>query len=474
MEEVIEALRSALGADAVLTGDEIAERYKHDWRGETSFTPRALMRPRSTDDVATILRICHEHGQPVVPQSGMTGLCGGATPRAEDVALSLERMSGVEEIDAAASTLTALAGTPLQTIQEAAQAAGFLCALDLGARGSCLIGGNVSTNAGGNRVLRYGMARDLVLGIEVVLADGTVLRSLNKMIKNNAGYDLKQLFIGSEGTLGIVTRVVLRLHPLPRSTCTALCAVRDYDRVVRLLRHAQNQLAGTLSAFEAMWPEYYDLVTTRFPGNTAPLAAGHGLYVLLEALGVDQDADQSRFEAVLASALENGIIEDASIAQSQRQAASFWKLRDSIADAQQHWSPNTGFDVSIPIGQLGIFVDACRAAIATRFPGAEQIFFGHVADSNVHVVVHMPGADAARFPKREIDRTIYELVRERQGCVSAEHGIGTRKKAYLAYSRSADEIRLMQIIKQALDPKGILNAGKVLPDPDTEGSIVKC
>ncbi|MBI2318347.1 MAG: FAD-binding oxidoreductase [Betaproteobacteria bacterium] len=274
MENVIRALESALGKEAVLTGDEIGARYTTNPRGESFPIPIALMRPRSTGEVATILRICNEHGQPVVPQGGLTGLCDGASPRGGDVAISLERMSGIEEIDTAAGTLTAFAGTPLQTIQEAAQAAGFLCALDLGARGSCFIGGNVSTNAGENRVLRYGMARDTVLGLEVVLADGTVLRSLNKMIKNNTGYDLTQLFIGSEGTLGSVTRVVLRLHPLPASTCTALCALRDFDRVIELLRHAQGRLAGTLSAFEAMWPDYYDLMTTRIPGNSAPLAAG--------------------------------------------------------------------------------------------------------------------------------------------------------------------------------------------------------
>ena len=269
MANVIEALRTALGAAAVLTGDQIGARARTNQRGESFPAPIALTRPRTTEEVATILRICHEYGQTIVPQGGMTGLCDGASPQEGDLAMSLERMSGIEEIDSAACTLTALAGTPLQTIQEAAQAAGFLCALDLNSRGSCLIGGNVSTNAGGNRVLRYGMTRDLVLGLEVVLANGTVVRAMNKMIKNNTGYDVKQLFIGSEGTLGIVTRVVLRLHPLPTSSCTALCALADFDHVIALLRHAEQRLGGTLSAFEAMWPDFYQLVTQRFPGNAA-------------------------------------------------------------------------------------------------------------------------------------------------------------------------------------------------------------
>ncbi len=462
MLDVVQALKSALGAEAVLTGGDIDARCRTNARGEFFPAPIALTRPRNTEEVAAILRLCHEHGQRVVPQGGLTGLCDGASPQAGDLALSLERMSGIEEIDSDACTLTALAGTPLEAIQDAAQKAGFLCALDLGSRGSCAIGGNVSTNAGGNRVLRYGMTRDLVLGLEVVLADGTVLRSLNKMIKNNSGYDLKQLFIGAEGTLGVVTRVVLRLHPRPSSTCTAVCGLRDFAHAVRLLRHVRGQLGGTLSAFEAMWPDFYQLATTRVAGHTAPLPAVHGLYVLLDAWGPDQTVDQSRFDAVLASALEQGLIEDATIAQSAQQAANFWKLREAtMSEARRFWSPYVSFDVSIPVGRFGDFVADCRAQISARFPSAEHVYFGHVADSNLHAAVHVPATASGRFPKREIEELIYGLVRERKGAVSAEHGIGLRKKAFLSYSRTPEEIRLMQVIKRALDPKGILNAGKL-------------
>ncbi|MEY2632325.1 MAG: hypothetical protein RIR00_979, partial [Pseudomonadota bacterium] len=259
------ALRALLGIDAVLLDADIGPRFCQEYfaHGKRLARPLLVALPRSTEQVAAVLRLCHERGQPVVVQGGMTGLSGGALPADGEVILSLERLRGIEEIDSAAGTLTVLAGTPLQEAQEAAAAAGFLLALDLGARGSCQVAGNVATNAGGNRVIRYGMARQQVLGLEAVLADGTVIRSLNKMLKNNAGYDLKHLFIGSEGTLGVITQVVFRLEPLPSCVQTALCAVASYNDVVALLRHAQRALAGRLSAFEVMWADYYALVTRR-------------------------------------------------------------------------------------------------------------------------------------------------------------------------------------------------------------------
>ncbi len=266
-------LRLALGADAVIPGNAIEPRYRKEFFSPqpADCKPLALVKPRNSEQVAAVLRLCHEHCQPVVTQGGMTGLSGGALPQDGELVLSLERLRGIEELDEKAGTLTLLAGTPLQEAQEAAAAKGFLLAVDLGARGSCQIGGNVATNAGGNRVIRYGMTRQQVLGLEAVLADGTLLSSLNKMQKNNAGYDLKQLFIGSEGTLGVVTRVVLRLEPLPSCVQTAFCAVASYDQSVALLRHAQRCLSGRLSAFEAMWNDFYTLVTTRIPGQRAPL-----------------------------------------------------------------------------------------------------------------------------------------------------------------------------------------------------------
>ncbi|WP_186425353.1 FAD-binding oxidoreductase [Cupriavidus metallidurans] len=461
---LLSELAAILDPAGLQTGDAIDARFRKDWYAPLGNPPLAVVRPRTTADVAAILAACHRHGQPVVPQGGLTGLASAATPGQGEVVLSLERMRGVEEIDEQAGTMTVWAGTTLQAAQEAARTAGWLLAVDLGARGSCQIGGNIATNAGGNRVIRYGMMRDQVLGIEVVLADGTVLTSLNKMLKNNAGYDLRQVFVGSEGTLGVITRAVLRLAPLPSATQTALCALNSFDDVVRLLRHAQRALSGRVSAFEAMWADYYTLVTTRVPGVRAPLPAGHPFYVLLDLQGSDADADAAAFERMLEGAMEDGLIVDAAVAASGKEAESFWKLRDAVAEFPQMWAPNAAFDVSLPIGSIGRFADALRCAILERWPTAELVNFGHVGDSNLHFSVHLPGVDAAAFPETEIDAVAYAIVREFAGSVSAEHGIGIHKKPYLGNSRTPEELALMRTIKAALDPKGILNPGRVF-DP---------
>lgn len=461
MSKLIDELTEALGKAQVLTGEEIAEKYKSDWFKYSTHTPVAVVRPGTPAQVAEVMRICASHQQSVTPQGGLTGLVGGGAPRENDVVLSLERLNGIEEIDSAAATMTVLAGTPLQTVQEAAREAGFLFAVDLGARGSCQIGGNIATNAGGNRVIRYGMMREQVLGLEVVLADGTIVNSLSKMLKNNAGYDLKHLFIGSEGTLGIVARAVLRLHPQPASTCTALCALASYDDAVAFLRHAQASLGGILSAFEAMWPDFYDLIIQKVDGMRAPLPRSEGMYVLLDALGSAQEQDTERFSAMLETAFERGLLTDAAVAQSVKEAESFWHLRDAVSELPLVWSPYCGYDISLPIGAIGGFVETLQQRLRTRFPHCEHMHFGHIGDSNLHIGVHL-AAQWGAFPEPEIDACVYELVRERGGSISAEHGIGTHKKPYLGYSRNEDEMALMRTIKKALDPKGILNPGKVL------------
>src|SRR5215472_11792782 len=286
MADIVEELRQALGAGVVTPGEAVERRYFCDWSAIDPAPPRALLRPRNAHEVSTALRLCHAAGQGVVPQGGLTGLAGGATPRAGDIVLSLERLAGIEEIDRAAATITVGAGTPLEQAQRAAEDAGFLLALDLGARGSCQVGGNLSTNAGGNRVIRYGMAREQVLGLEVVLADGTILTSLNKMLKNNTGYDIKQLFIGAEGTLGLITRAVLRLHARPLSRATAFVALPAYTAVVTLLRRAQREL-GEISAYEAMWGGFYDFIANHPTIKRKPLPDGHPFYALIEYSGAD-------------------------------------------------------------------------------------------------------------------------------------------------------------------------------------------
>ncbi len=322
-KRILAALRADASIGEVLAGADIEARYLNDWSGEEGGRPLALVRPHDTAEIARVMALCHAGRCPVVPQGGLTGLAGGATPIEGCVLVSLERMSGVVELDPASATMTVLAGTPLQVVQEAAQAAGFLFALDLGARGSCQIRGNIATNAGGNRVIRYGMARDLVLGLEAVLPDGTVLSMMNKMVKNNAGPDLKHLFIGTEGTLGIITQAVLRLHPGVSGANTALVAAPDFGSAIKLLRHAQHLLGGRVSAFEMMWQDYYAAATTA-GGIAAPLPATYPLYVLLDLQAAAPEEDAARFEAMLEHALAEGWIADAAVAQSHTQTQAFW------------------------------------------------------------------------------------------------------------------------------------------------------
>jgi FAD/FMN-containing dehydrogenase len=343
-------------------------------------------------------------------------------------------------------------------VQRAADSEGLLFPLDIGGRGSCTIGGNISTNAGGNRVLRYGMMRDLVLGLEAVLADGTILTSLNRMQKNNAGYDLKQLFIGTEGTLGVVTRAVLRLFPKPSSTQTALCALEDYGGVVRLLSAAKRRLGADLAAFEVMWPDFYRLGTDGL-GVRAPLLHGSGAYVLVESLGTDARRDEPRFQEFVESALTDGTITDAVVAQSIKETQDIWQIRDSSGEFHRTFWPYVGFDVSIPVGDIGRFIDDCKARLAARWPQIQTVWFGHAADSNIHICVRLAGVEPQ--PQHEIDTLVYDCVGEYAGSISAEHGIGVVKRAFLGKSRTAAEIATMRLLKRALDPDSILNPGKI-------------
>jgi len=457
VSDILTELTRALGPDVVTPGPEVNKRYHCDWSAIDPARPRALIRPRTTAEVATALRLCHAAGQTIVPQGGLTGLAGGATPRAGDVVLSLERMAGIEEIDSVAATMTVRAGTILETAQRAADEAGFLLALDLGARGSCQVGGNLSTNAGGNRVIRYGMAREQVLGLEVVLADGEVVTSLNKMLKNNAGYDIKQVFIGAEGTLGIITRATLRLHPKPLSRSTAFCALADYAAVVGLLRRMQSELGG-ISAFEVMWHDFYDFIANHSTTKQKPLPDTYPYYALVEFSGSDHDHDLNRFEALPAKAMADGAIVDAVVAQSEQAARDFWLISEGHGIDTKPLVIN--FDVSLPIADIDMFAANCRTALQAKWPDSINVFYGHIGDSNLHISVMMEGYGPEVM--HEVDAVVYEAVRAMKGSVSAEHGVGTLKRAWLGHSRSAAELAVMRQLKQALDPKGILNPGKLI------------
>ncbi|KRP99751.1 FAD-linked oxidase [Bradyrhizobium pachyrhizi] len=460
-EQLLGALRHKLGSQAVLIGPEVPARNCNDRSGSMPERPIAVVRPLDAAAVAEAIAACRKARLPFVPQGGLTGLCRGAAPEPGWVAISLERMVGIEEIDRASGTMTVKAGTPLETIQKAADEAGFLFPLDLGSRGSCAIGGNLSTNAGGNRVIRYGMTRELVLGLEVVLPDGSIITNLNKLVKNNAGYDLKHLFIGSEGTLGIITRVVLRLFPKPRSTMSALCALKHYSAVIALLDAARSGLGPLLSAFEVMWPDYWEVITTR-AGVRTPVGAGHGLYVLVEAQGTDESLDAPRFQSWLEDLMERGLLEDAAVAQSLAQTQQFWAVRDICAEFSQVLGPRIPYDIGLAVTRMDEFVTRCKAALTAGIRGCESVYYGHIGDGNLHLVAWVTGLTLERQPKPEMDAIVYGLVREMGGSVSAEHGIGTLKKQWLGHARNEAEIALMRTLKAALDPNHLLNPGKVI------------
>jgi len=451
--QTLEQLRQALGDDAVVTGADISQRHYSDWTGHAPTCPAALLLPRSTAHVASALRICNAAGQAVVPQGGMTGLAGGAVPRASDIALSLERLRGIEELDPAAATVSVLAGTTLEDIQQAALNAGFAFPLDLGARGSCQIGGNIATNAGGNAVIRYGMTRDLVLGLEVVLADGRVLDLRNKMIKNNCGYDLKQCFIGSEGTLGVITRAVLKLAPQPGQTSTLLCALPDYASAVSLLRRIQRSV-GTPQAYELMWQDFFRLGVSWLENPTAPMSLDHPLYVLLESAGPGEP-----LETLLEQAFADGEVLDAVLASSQAQARGLWKIREATAEFPLRMTP-LNFDVSLPIGLIGDFVERCRARLEQHWPGNRSVYFGHIGDSNLHLTVDCTSLPQPA-PILDIEELVYSAVGELGGSVSAEHGIGLLKREFLHHSVGPQALAIMRQLKDCLDPNGILNPGKI-------------
>jgi FAD/FMN-containing dehydrogenase len=460
MADVVEELIDTLGPDGVLTGEAVTARAAGIWRSDP-IQAKAILRPRSTEEVSRALSICNAHGQAVIAHGGLTGLVQSAITSPDDVALSLERMNRIEDINPVDRTMVVQSGVVLQTLQEAAEEHGLMFPLDLGGRGSCTIGGNISTNAGGNRVVRFGMTRDMVLGLEAVLADGTVVSSMNQMIKNNAGYDLKQLFIGTEGSLGVVTRAVLRLREKPADIATMFVAVDEFGKLAGFLKHMDAALGGGLSAFEVMWNNFYRLVTTEPATNQPPISQDYPYYVLVEAMG----ADEARTEAALAQALEQGLIVDAVVAQSETQRQQLWAMRDDVAQTFRY-APIYTFDVSLRISAMEDYLATVNERLAERFDEVTNFTFGHMGDGNLHLVISVGqgGSDA----RDAVEACVYEPLAAVAGSVSAEHGVGLEKKPYLGISRSDTEIDLMRRLKRALDPKGILNPGKIF---DLESAV---
>jgi FAD/FMN-containing dehydrogenase len=458
MQTLIDRLSDIIDKNTLVTADDISEKYSADWSGADPCKPAALLKPKSTDELSQIMALCHEYNQPVVVQGGLTGLAGGATPQAAEFAISLERMAGIEAIDPRAMTLTAHAGTPLQVLQDAAAEHNLFMPLDLGARGSCHIGGNVATNAGGTEVIRYGMTRALVLGLEAVLADGTVINAMNKMVKNNSGYDLKHLFIGSEGTLGIVTRVVIQLQPQALSSHTALCALQDYDSVTQLLAKLKHELGAGLTGFELMWDNYFNKVLEVESDLQNPFTEPHPFYLLVEYKDNDALSGGERFESVLFAQLEAGLLTDALIAQSHQDAEKFWQIRDGIGELFKVLGPVSNQDVSLPIADIGVFATDLEQRLKQNYSNIGVLLFGHIGDNNLHVCAYTGREE----DKGAINKDIMLMIGEYSGAITAEHGVGVIKRDFLDQSRTASEIALMKTIKLAMDPKGILNPNRVI------------
>jgi FAD/FMN-containing dehydrogenase len=461
MDALLKEIAERVGPTNVLIGADVAAR-RVDWISGAPCRAGAIVRPASTEELAAVMRACHAADQPVVTHGGLTGLVHGAEAAPEELVISLERMTAIEALDPVGGTLTVQAGAPLQAVQEAALEAGLQFPLDLGARGSCTIGGNIATNAGGVRVIRYGMMRQQVLGLEAVLADGTVVSAMNRMLKNNAGFDLKQLFIGSEGTLGIVTRAVLRLQPSQPMTHTALVACADFAALTGLLQHVRRTLGEQLAAFEVMWRSHYALLTAESGRHAPPLSPDYPFYALIESLASDDSASGERFETAIESAFEAALLSNAVVASSAQQRERLWGIREDIEGLLQHITPRFTFDISLPIADMDDYVRTLERAVTERWPDGRMVVFGHLGDGNLHVTVGM-GSDRPEA-RREVETLVYAPLAALGGSISAEHGIGLEKRDYLALCRTPEEIALMRTLKQAMDPKGLLNRHKVLPE----------
>lgn len=460
MTDALEVIRGVVGDAGLIAGDAVRER-PGDWAGRKPCGAKAIVRPRDTAQLAEVMKLCSATRQAVVPAGGLTGLAHGADAGDSEVMISFERMRAIEALDPVAMTMTVQAGVLLQAIHEAAAEHGLMYAVDLGARGSCTIGGNIATNAGGNSVIRYGMTRENVLGVEAVLADGTIVSSMNAMLKNNAAFDLKQLFIGSEGTLGLVTRAVLRLRPATTSEVTAIVAITDFESLKRVFGLASKRLGSLLSSFEVMWREFYELVAIDSGKFQPPLPGGHGFYAIVEATGADGERDAALVERVLAECLEQGLVEDAVVAGSKAQRNAIWAIREESEVLIKAMAPGVMFDVSLPLPRMQEFVAGMRTALAAEWgENVRSLVYGHIGDSNLHLIVSpRPWSEEA---KQRVEEIVYTPLADFNGSMSAEHGVGTEKRAWLHVSRTPEEIALMKQLKALLDPLGILNPGKVL------------
>jgi FAD/FMN-containing dehydrogenase len=467
LAELLAALERVVGPSGLVTDAEALAPRLADWRGAFQGRAPCLVRPASTDETAAVLRLLGERGRAVVPQAGNTGLCGGATPdgSGQQILVSLDRMSRLRRVDPDDNLLVAEAGCVLADVQEAADAAGRLFPLSLAAEGTAQIGGLLSTNAGGTAVLRYGMARDLVLGIEAVLPSGEIFAGLRGLRKDNTGYDLKQLFVGAEGTLGLVSAATLKLFPRPREVVTALVAVPDVGAAVKLLRFLQDEVGDNVTTFELIGDAALRMLLSNVPGLQSPFGRVPACTVLVEVASFWRDFEpRGAFEATLGRAAEVGLAEDAVIASNATQAAGLWKLREQIPEAERRAGPSVKHDISVTPAAIPGFLRELDQRLAVHLPGSHVVVFGHLGDGSLHLNVAPPGLEG-RVPPELHDRVwalVHGLVTELGGSISSEHGIGQLKRAELWRLRPALDRRLMQGVKALLDPAGLMNPGKIL------------
>lgn len=462
--DALDAIRAAVGPKGVFEGDDRAP-FLSEWRGRWPGEAALIVAPASTTDVAAVVKICNDHNIAITPQGGNTGLVGGQIPFGDEILVSLKRMRAVREIEPLNNTMTVDAGLTLAEAQDAAREANRLFPLSIGSEGSCQIGGVISTNAGGVNVLRYGNMRDLVLGLEAVLPNGEIWNGLKRLRKDNTGYDLKQLLIGGEGTLGIVTGAVLKLFPLPAEKLTALAGVSSAADAVALLSYAQEATGGAASSFELMSRRCIEFVVKHIPDTRDPLNAPHPWYVLMEFSSGQSAGLRETMETMLGGALEKGLINDAVIAESEAQTQALWRIRHSISEAINGEGLGARHDVSVATSDIPDFLDKAGAIVERLAPGARVVAFGHIGDGNVHYDVAPPegaGKHALDDQRPEIEAAVYDVIGEFDGSISAEHGIGRHRRDTLAKRKNAVDLDMMRAIKNALDPKGIMNPGKML------------
>lgn len=477
---LLQALEAVVGPAGLVRDAAVLPAYLSDWRDAYRGRALVVVRPASTAEVAAVVRLCHAAKIPLVPQGGNTGLCGGSIPDASgtQLVISLTRLRAIRAIDPANDTITVEAGVILRSLQEAAAQVGRLFPLSLGAEGSCTVGGNLATNAGGTAVLRYGNMRDLTLGLEVVLADGRIWDGLRGLRKDNTGYDLKQLFIGSEGTLGIITAAVLKLYPAIRSLTTAWVALSSPQAAVALLERMKAQCGDRLSAFELMSRQSVQFVLDHVPGCRDPFQETHLWYLLIELSDTRADAPlPAHLEQALGEAMEQGEILDAVVAANETQTAALWALREGISEAQNHEGPSLKHDISVPVSSIPAFIEVADRHLLEAFPGVRIVSYGHVGDGNLHYNISKPpGSSDATFKAQAeaIMHLIYGVTQTFAGSISAEHGLGQAKREAARHYKTPLELELMRTLKRALDPTGLMNPGKVFAeDPEFDESLIK-